>query len=721
VQWNGFPVDSFDGVGFHTISPEDAAPGVSSTSPQNGASGVATDANVSITFSENVSVSSSSFDISCATSGTHTAILSGGPASYTLDPNTDFASNESCTVTVFAAQVSDADTNDPPDGMTGDYSFSFSTSTLRIHDLQGAGHVSPHNLQTVSGIPGVVTALAARGFYMQDPAPDADDATSEGIFVFTSIAPQVSVGDSVTVNARAVDFRPGGSGSTNLSTTELDQVSSVRVVSSGNALPPATVLGTGGRVSPALVIEDDASGDVETSGVFDPADDGIDFYESVEGMRVQVNDAVAVGPTNGFGEIPVVGDGGTNAGIRTVRGGVVIRPADFNPERIILDDTLTATPAVNVGDEFEGPVLGVMDYSFGNFKLNVTASPVRVDNGLVREVTREPIPYEIVVGTYNVENLDPNDPADAFARHADLIVNHLRSPDILAIEEIQDNDGPANTSVTDASLTWNMLVSAITAAGGPPYEFRQIDPVDDQDGGEPGGNIRVGFLIRTDRGVHLIDRPGGDSTTATRVLNDPSGAQLSISPGRVAPRDPAFANTRKSLAGEFHAHGKKLFVVVNHFSSKTGDQPLFGRFQPPARSSEVARHAQAQVVNDFADEILGIDPQANVIVLGDLNDFEFSETVTILEGGAVTSLMHTLPQEERYSYVFEGNSQVLDQILVSNELLTPKPEYDSVHVNAEFADQASDHDPQVARLDPARTAVTQVATGEVLRPATRSR
>jgi predicted extracellular nuclease len=183
-------------------------------------------------------------------------------------------------------------------------------------------------------------------------------------------------------------------------------------------------------------------------------------------------------------------------------------------------------------------------------------------------------------------------------------------------------------------------------------------------------------------------------------LNDPSGAQLSISPGRVAPRDPAFANTRKSLAGEFHAHGKKLFVVVNHFSSKTGDQPLFGRFQPPARSSEVARHAQAQVVNDFADEILGIDPQANVIVLGDLNDFEFSETVTILEGGAVTSLMHTLPQEERYSYVFEGNSQVLDQILVSGNLLNHFPfEYDPVHVNSEFADQASDHDPQVVRLD----------------------
>jgi uncharacterized protein len=700
VQWNGFPVNTFDGLGSHTIGPEDAAPAVSDTDPRNGATNVASAANVTITFSEDVSVTGDWFGISCADTGTHTAAVSGGSSSFTLDPDTDFGPAETCTVTVFGSQVRDTDGNDPPDTMSGNYSFSFSTNALRIHDLQGPSHVSPYSTQLVSGIPGVVTALAARGFYMQDPAPDADDSTSEGIFVFTSVAPTVSVGDSVTVTGRVTEFRPGGVDSTNLATTELDQISSIQVLSSGNPLPPATVLGTGGRVPPSDVIEDDATGAVETSGAFDPASDGIDFYESVESMRVQVNDAIAVGPTSGFGEIPVVGDGGANAGIRTVRGGVVIRPSDFNPERIFLDDTLAPTPVVNVGDGFQGSVVGVMDYSFGNFKLNVTTSPVRVDNGLEREVTRAPIDQEIVVGTYNVENLDPNDGPAAFARHADLIVNHLRSPDILAIEEVQDNDGALNTTVTDASTTWKTLIAAITAAGGPLYEYRQIDPVDDQDGGEPGGNIRVGFLFRTDRGVNFIDRPGGGSTTPTTVVDQPSGPQLSFSPGRVAPLDPAFASTRKSLAGEFRAHGKNLFVIVNHFSSKGGDQPLFGRFQPPERSSEVARHAQAQAVNDFVDQTLDIDSQANVIVLGDLNDFEFSDTVGILEGGALTSLMHTLPQAERYSYDFEGNSQVLDQILVSANLLEHFPfEYDPVHVNSEFADQASDHDPQVVRFD----------------------
>jgi hypothetical protein len=684
------------------------APAVLSTTPSNGASGVARSANVTITFTEPVSVSEGWYSISCGTSGSHTAVQSGGPQTFTLDPDADFVFSETCTVTVFASQVSDQDALDPPDNMEADYTFSFTTEAppLQISEVQGAAHISPYNGLNVSGVEGIVTWERSSSFYMQDPSPDADDATSEGVLVFGSgLGALVNIGDHVRVNGRVFEFRPGGSSSDNLTTTEITTPGlSVTVVSTGNDLPPATVLGTGGRMPPSEVIEDDATTSVEDSGTFDPAQDGIDFYESVEGMRVQVNDAVAVGPTNAFGEIPVVGDGGAHAGIDTVRGGVVIRADDFNPERMILDDTLLPTPVVNVGDGFTTNVVGVMDYSFGNFKLNVTTALTRVDGGLQREATRAPLDREIVVGTYNVENLDPSD--GSFARHADLIVNHLRSPDLLAIEEIQDNDGAANTDVTDASATWNALIAAILAAGGPAYEYRQIDPVDDQDGGQPGGNIRVGFLFRTDRGLTFIDRPGGDSTTPTSVVATSAGPQLSFSPGRVDPQDSAFVDTRKSLAGEFRVRGKKLFVIVNHLSSKGDDDPLFGRWQPPIRYSEEpnpagdgGRHPQAQAVNDFVDEILAADPRANVIVLGDINDFEFSQTVEILEGGVLTTLMDTLPKAERYSYVFEGNSQVLDQILVSNNLLGNfLVDYDPVHVNSEFADQASDHDPQVARF-----------------------
>jgi hypothetical protein len=647
-------------------------------------------------------VAGSWFSLTCATSGAHTASVSGGPTSFVLDPDTDFAVGEGCTGTVFGSQVTDQDVDDPPDTMTADFTFSFTTvlPVTPIHDIQGAAHISPKSGAVVKTL-GVVTALrptSGSGFYLQDGSADADPATSEAIFVFTSVAPTVAVGDSVQVVGSVSEFRPGGSGSTNLTTTELTSPS-ISVLSSGNALPAATVIGNGGRTPPTDVIEDDASGDVESSGVFDPATDGIDFYESLEAMRVRVNDALAVGPTNAFGEIPVVGDDGASAEIATARGGVVIDQTDFNPERIQLDDTLVATPVLNVGDGFTSAVEGVLDYSFGNFKLNITALLTRVDRGLEREVTRAPRDQEIAVATYNVENLDPSDGA-AFARHAGLIVDHLRSPDLIAIEEIQDDDGATDSAVTSATATWDALVAAIVAAGGPVYAYRQIDPVDDADGGQPGGNIRVGFLFRTDRGLTFIDRPGGDATTATEVIATPSGPRLSVSPGRVEPGDTAWVDSRKPLVGEFRLHGRRVFVIANHFASKGGDQPLFGRFQPPSRPSEVQRHAQAQVVDAFVDEILAADPRANVIVLGDINDFEFSETVELLEGGVLTTLMDTLPKAERYSYVFEGNSQVLDQILVSGNLLSAfRIEYDPVHVNSEFADQASDHDPQVARLD----------------------
>lgn len=697
AQWDGFATNEASGLGSHTIVEGDLPPSVTSTTPANDATEVALDQNVTLTFSEDVGVTGSWFTISCTSSGLHTAAVSGGPATFTLDPEADFAEGEACTVTIAASQVADLDGDDPPDTMAADFSFSF-TTPVEIHDLQGASHTSPLAGRMVSGVAGIVTGKLGNGFYLQDPTPDADEATSNGIFVFTSSAPTVDIGDDVRIRGRVAEFRPGGSGGTeNLTTTEITSPS-VTVLSGGNALPAATVVGTGGRVPPTEVIDNDSSGSVETSGVFDPAEDGIDFYESLEGMRLQVNDALAVGPTNQFGEIPVVSEGGAAAGPRTVRGGVVITPDDFNPERIMLDDTLMETPVVDLGDGFTSPAVGVLDYSFGNFKLNVTAPLTAVDGGLEREVTSAPVDQEIVVGTYNVENLDPSD-GPAFARHADVIVNHLRSPDLIAIEEVQDNDGQTNSGTTDASVTWATLIAAIQAAGGPLYDYRQIDPLDNEDGGAPGGNIRVGFLFRTDRGLSVIDRPGGDATTATTVIDHPSGPQLSASPGRIEPGSPAFVDTRKSLALELRARGKKIFAVVNHFSSKGGDDPLFGRFQPPVRHTEVARHQQAQVVNDFVDEILAADPSANVVVLGDINDFEFSETVDILEGGVLTTLMDTLPKAERYSYVFEGNSQVLDQILVSDNLLGNFPiEYDVVHVNSEFADQTSDHEPQVAQM-----------------------
>jgi uncharacterized protein len=365
---------------------------------------------------------------------------------------------------------------------------------------------------------------------------------------------------------------------------------------------------------------------------------------------------------------------------------------------MILDDVLRPTPPVDVRDRFTTPVRAVVDYGFGNFKFLVHNELTPIDGGLTREVTERQRSHELAVATFNVENLDPSDSPAKFAALAGLIVDNLQSPDLLAIEEVQDNTGPSPDPSTDASVTWGMLIAAIEAEGGPTYDYRQIDPLFNQDGGEPGGNIRQGFLFRTDRGLSFVDRPGASAVTANEVVDTRTGAELRYSPGRIDPNNSAFNDSRKPLAGEFTWRGKTFFAIANHFNSKGGDHPLFGRFQPPVRISEVQRHQQAAVVNAFVDDLLAADRQARIVVLGDINDFEFSETLSILEGGVLVNLIETLPVPERYSYVFDGNSQVLDQILVSTKLFRSFRVYDSVHVNSEFHDQDSDHEPQIARF-----------------------
>ena len=125
----------------------------------------------------------------------------------------------------------------------------------RIHDIQGAAHTSPLVLQSVANVPGIVTAKLSNGFFMQDPNPDADVATSEGIFVFTSSAPTVNIGDAVQVSGTVTEFRPGGSSGGNLTNTEIGRPGlTITVLSTGNALPAPVVVGTGGRIPPSAVI-----------------------------------------------------------------------------------------------------------------------------------------------------------------------------------------------------------------------------------------------------------------------------------------------------------------------------------------------------------------------------------------------------------------------------------------------------------------------------------
>ncbi len=583
---------------------------------------------------------------------------------------------------------------------------------LQIHDIQGGSWLSPQAGNTVTNVPGVVTGVRAtgssKGYWIQDTTPDNDPATSEGIFVFTGSAPTVSPGDDVLVSGKVQEFYPLSSGDTvaatsNLSITEIDQTS-VSTQSTANPLPDPIVLGP--DTVPDTYAPDLGGTNIESAKI-QPARSALDFYESVEGMRVEVDNARVVGPSDSFAEQYITTKPGQDV---SYRGGTLLTAENATPSgRLEVVAADGSNPEVNVGDEFTGATIGPVDYSqFGGYLIAATTLGTVQHNNLAPVVAAGPGKKQLSIATYNVENLAPSDPASKFQALAKGIVTNLASPDIIAVEEVQDNDGATDDGVVAADQTIAKLTAAITAAGGPVYDSREIDPVNDADGGEPGGNIRVVFLYNPAQ-VTFIDAGGSGvnrSTTGTQVVKQKGEPALTLSPGRIDPANPVWTSSRKPLVGEFSFRGKDVFVIANHFDSKLGDQNADGRFQFPAQSSAIQRAGQALTEHDFINQILAIDNKADVVVVGDLNDYQFSPALSVLKTGTsdgsgtptLTDLITTLPANQQYTYDFDGISEVLDHILVTKGIGAYT--YQVVHLNAEYANQTSDHDPQVVDVTP---------------------
>ncbi len=593
-----------------------------------------------------------------------------------------------------------------------------------IGAIQGAGHKAPsvggavgsfgNSGATRFNVEGVVTAITTNGFWIQDADGDGNVNTSDGIFVFTSSAPAatIEIGETIRLlNVQVNEFRPGGSGGTNnLTVTQLTATTGTLVELGGNTAIAPVVLGVD-RLIP--------TGQISDAGfaTFDPATDAIDFWESLEGMLVTIPQSIATAPTAEFRsrdpnnsavegppneEIWVRIDSNTAPGSLTPAGGLLLGATDPNPERIQIDDMRTSVdlPTVSVGAVL-APVSGVVNYDFANYEVLVPVAPVvATPSSLAPEVTtlaRDA--RQVTVGGYNVENLDPKvestaagavDGSDLYARqgnsdddigsgkyaaHAAHIVTNMGAPTIVALQEVQDDDGAEISGVLGSDLTLQTLVDAIEAAGGPTYAFAYVAPAASNiNGGQPNANIRNAFLYRAD--IVTLEN------------------SFLLQPG-----DAAFTASRKPLVGEFSFNGVDFAIVNNHFNSKGGDGGLFGNQQPPVLSSEAQRLEQAQIVRDY---VAGLGPDAKVMVVGDLNDFSWSAPNQLLTaGGLLADLAEALlPAEERFSYNFQGNAQSLDHTLVTQPLLTQAVQgFDIVRVNSEFADQASDHDPGVTLLD----------------------
>ena len=148
-----------------------------------------------------------------------------------------------------------------------------------------------------------------------------------------------------------------------------------------------------------------------------------------------------------------------------------------------------------------------------------------------------------------------------------------------------------------------------------------------------------------------------------------------------------------------------MYVIGNHFNSKGGDDSLWGAEQPPVFKSERKRIGLADGINDFCERILLSRPDANIIVLGDFNDYGQSLMIKALEDNDLRSLLTyhkdgkpLVEPDDRYTYNYSGNSQSLDYILVSSSLLKRNPEMEVLHINTDYMFQVSDHDPVIARF-----------------------
>ncbi|WP_058754284.1 endonuclease/exonuclease/phosphatase [Sphingomonas endophytica] len=532
---------------------------------------------------------------------------------------------------------------------------------LLIGEIQGSGLKSAYEGQTVI-TSGTVTAIDSNGFYIQDWG-DGDAATSDGIFVFTSSAPQnVFIGDTLSIEGRVSEYRAGTGG---LTVTQLNPTS-ITVDSTGDDLPDAVLVGTGGLTPPTQAITD-----------------GIAFWEALEGMRVTLDAPRVVSNTTAdqWRETDVVVSGGEGATGLNARGGITISKGDFNPEKIQIQRDAAIfdgfDPNYSIGDRLSG-VTGIVNYANATYEVIVTeAVEVTKQATLAREVTTlKGDATHLSIATYNVENLDPGD--GKYDVLAGNIVYNLGAPDIVAVQEIQDADGAGKGSDLSGQKTAQGLIDAIAAINGGRYAYVEIAPsTAGSTGGEPGGNIRNGYLYNLDR----VDYVAG---SATLITGD------------------AYANSRKPLAATWDFHGEQITTINVHFTSRGGSDPLWGATQPPADAGDSARTAQAAGVKAWVNDKLAADPSLNVAILGDWNGFYFEQAQTQLtdpaQGGKFTNLNTLLPEEERYSYMFQGNAQQIDHIVVTGGLIEGAS-YDAVHLNAEFGgDRPTDHDPQLALL-----------------------
>ncbi|KAI3582374.1 Endonuclease/exonuclease/phosphatase [Fusarium oxysporum f. sp. albedinis] len=585
-------------------------------------------------------------------------------------------------------------------------------AALTIAEINGNSYLSSYAGKNVTGVEGLVTAVGSSGFYLRSTKPDRNSATSEGLYIFgKSAVSSVSVGDVVTLDGLVEEYR---SNKDYVYLTEISSPKNIVVKSSDNKFKPK-VIGKDTGNPPGKQFSKLDDGDVfavpnneslisVSNPKLQPNTYGLDFWESLVGELVTVPKAYALSRPNNFGDFWVRGNwkvSGLNK-----HGGLTMVGNDANPEAIIIGSPLDGTKNpddTKLGD-YVGDITGVVSYAFGFYRiLPLTATKVSKSSNAEHPAvsfTSKGSCKGITVADYNTENLNPA------SAHLPLVVKQivekLRTPDLLFLQEVQDNSGATNDGVVSANQTLAALADGIEESSGVVYEWAEVEPDNNEDGGQPGGNIRQAYLYRPDR-VELVKPNQGGPNDVNAVLDGPS---LKYNPGRIDPANPAWDDSRKPLVAEWKPvkGTKKSFFTVNvHFGSKGGSTSLHGDARTPVNKGVEKRTKQSEIAANFIAEILKKDKKAHVIAAGDFNEFAAVaplETFVKTSGLVDVDEAAKIPETERYTYLFDSNCQALDHMYISKELRRGI-KYEHLHINTwqDKAGEVSDHDPSVALFD----------------------
>ena len=726
---------SDDGLGIDDVSitPDhaegDGAPTVLSTNPADGATGVAANAPISITFSEPVALDPDAATLSCTSA---TLSPTADPATFEFVYIPPLPDGESCSYTIDGTKVHDTDTDDPPDTMTGTVSVGFTVvqsdpcagAFTPIPAIQGSGETSPFSGQTKTTEGVVVSdnegpAPTLRGFYLQDPVGDGDPATSDGIFVFNGNNNDVENGDNVRVTGTAEEFQ----GQT--------------------------------QISNASIIDCDNGDTVTPTDITFPATSPTSL-EAYEGMLVRVPETMTVTEhflLGRFGQVLLSSEGKLDNPTAVVPPGpaAVALQLQNNLRKIIVDDSLqsqnpdpirfgrggqplSASNTLRGGDTVTN-LVGVMTYTWAGNAASPNAYRIRPLNALgggpVDFQPTNPRPGTPVEVDGNVRVVGMNllnyfNTFDGLPDTVDNCRNGFGGPltdcrgadtqaefdrqwpktvqailgvdaDVIGINEVENDGYGPDSAIAHLVARLNDTTSPGT------YAFIDVDAATGQVNAAGTDAIKVGMIYRP-AAVTPVGTTGALNSLAFVNGGDP------------APR------SRPSIAQAFETvNGARFIVDVNHFKSKGSACTAPDAGDGQGNCNVVRKNAAIALRDWLATDPTGTGDE-DILIVGDLNSYAKEDPVTVLTDAGYTNLVDEFVEGKPYSYLFDGQWGYLDYALGSPTALDQVAGIVEWHINSDEPSvldynldfktpglqaslyapdrfRVSDHDPIVVGLD----------------------